>query len=99
MKQGVLKYRIAVSLSTDEHETLCQLASRRGLSISQLVRAAIDQVYHLDEQDPLERWLQNSPEDDEPLTPEEEVAIEEGLAAYRRGDFVSDDELRRELGL
>ena len=27
------------------------------------------------------RLLDNAPEDDEPLTPEEEAAIEEGLAA------------------
>ncbi len=40
-----------------------------------------------------------APYDDEPVTPEEEAAVQEALNAYRRGDVKSLDEVRRELGL
>lgn len=49
--------------------------------------------------DQLDRKLAGAPEDDEPVTPEDEAAIAEGWAAYRRGDVVSDEDLRGELGL
>lgn len=44
--------------------------------------------------DPLARLLDQAPADDEPVTDEEAKAIEEGLAAYRRGEYITDDELR-----
>ena len=37
--------------------------------------------------------------DDEPLTPDEEAAIDEGLDAIERGQIVPQTELRRSLGL
>ena len=43
--------------------------------------------------DPLERGLMLAPLDDEPLSEEDKAAIAEGEAAYRRGDWVSDDDL------
>jgi hypothetical protein len=43
--------------------------------------------------DPLRRSLMLAPLDDEPLTADESAAIEEGEAAYRRGDWVADDDL------
>jgi len=43
--------------------------------------------------DPLERGLMLAPLDDEPLSEEDKAAIAEGEAAYRRGDWVSDDHL------
>jgi hypothetical protein len=43
--------------------------------------------------DPLERSLMLAPADDEPLTEDEAAAISEGEAAYRRGDWVADDDL------
>lgn len=49
--------------------------------------------------DPVLQALMNAPLDDEPETDEERAAIEEGLADLERGDVVSDEELRRELGL
>ena len=49
------------------------------------------------ESDPLMRLLDEAPEDDEPLTPEEEAAIEEGLAEYRRGETRPWEEVRAEL--
>ncbi|CAN5281387.1 hypothetical protein BH23CHL1_BH23CHL1_25580 [soil metagenome] len=49
--------------------------------------------------DPLLRVLYNAPYDDEPETPEERTAVEEAREAIARGECLSDDELRRELGL
>jgi hypothetical protein len=46
--------------------------------------------------DPFYRALMEAPVDDEPLTPEEEAAIEEARAAYRRGDWVSWEEFEQE---
>lgn len=37
--------------------------------------------------------------DDEPLTAEDWAAIREGQEAIRRGDFISLEELEKELGL
>lgn len=49
------------------------------------------------ENDPLLRLLDEAPEDDEPLTLEEEAAIEAGWEAYRRGDYLTAEEAKREL--
>lgn len=49
--------------------------------------------------DPFLRALANAPVDDEPLTPEDEAAIQEGLDAIARGDVVTQSEVRRALGL
>ncbi len=48
--------------------------------------------------DSLLRALANAPEDDEPLTPDDEAAIDEGMDAIARGDMVSSAELRRSPG-
>jgi hypothetical protein len=42
--------------------------------------------------------LANAPEDDEPVTPEEEAAIQEGLDAIARGDVAPQSKVRRALG-
>jgi hypothetical protein len=42
--------------------------------------------------------LLSVPEDDEPLTDEELESIREGRAAYARGEYVTNDELKRRLG-
>ena len=43
--------------------------------------------------------LLNVPDDDEPLTDEELASIREGREAYRRGETIPGDVVRRELGL
>jgi hypothetical protein len=43
--------------------------------------------------------LLNVPEDDEPLTDEDLEAIALGREAYRRGETIAGDVVRRELGL
>lgn len=50
-----------------------------------------------DKRDPLLELLDNAPLDDEPVTPEDEAASREALEAYRRGDFLTADEAKREL--
>jgi len=49
--------------------------------------------------DPVLRALIDAPLDDEPESEEEKAAVAEGLAALARGDVLSDEELRSELGL
>jgi len=49
--------------------------------------------------DPVLRALANAPLDDEPETEEERLAVEEARESLRRGEGVSHEELRRELGL
>ena len=45
------------------------------------------------------RPLAEAPEDDEPLTDEDLAAIEQGRAAYRRGESIPHDIAMREIGL
>jgi hypothetical protein len=50
-------------------------------------------------EDPVLRAAMNAPIDDEPLTPEQIERIRVAEAAADRGDVMSNDEVRRELGL
>ncbi len=49
--------------------------------------------------DPFMRALLNAPESDEPLSEDDQEALEEGRAALAAGDVVTDEELRAELGI
>ncbi len=49
--------------------------------------------------DRVARKLLTAPIDDEPETEEERAAVAEAWDAIRRGDVVSDEDLRRQLGL
>jgi hypothetical protein len=49
--------------------------------------------------DDLLRALAEAPTDDEPSSPEEDRSAREAMAAYRRGEAVGPDELKRDLGL
>ena len=44
-------------------------------------------------------WELSIPEDDEPVTEEELASIREGREAYARGTYVTNDEMKRLLGL
>lgn len=46
----------------------------------------------------LPAFLSNAPADDEPYTEQERAAVEEAYEAIRRGEVLSDAELKRELG-
>jgi hypothetical protein len=48
--------------------------------------------------DPMLLALANAPIDDEPTTPEDIAAIEEERDAYRRGEWVADEDVRSEFG-
>lgn len=47
--------------------------------------------------DPLVAAFLDAPEDDEPLTPEEEAAIQYSREEYRRGEAVPLDQIRHEF--
>ena len=47
--------------------------------------------------DPLLQKLMNAPEDDEPVTPEEAAAIQEGLDALEGGDVYTLEEVKQEF--
>jgi len=49
--------------------------------------------------DPMLGALAGAPGDDEPADAGEDAGAEEALAAYRRGEAVGSEELRRELDL
>jgi hypothetical protein len=49
--------------------------------------------------DPFLRALADAPKDGEPLSPEDEAAIQEGLDAIERREVISQDDLRRALGV
>jgi hypothetical protein len=44
-------------------------------------------------------WILTIPDDDEPVTDEEREAVRAGREAYARGEYVTNDELKRRLGL
>jgi hypothetical protein len=47
--------------------------------------------------DPVLRAFHEAPEDDEPLTPEDEAALDRSRQEYRRGEGVSLDSIRHEF--
>ena len=49
--------------------------------------------------DELLQALADAPTDEEPSSPEEDSSAREATAAYRRGEAIGPDELKRELGL
>jgi len=49
--------------------------------------------------DPVMRMLDNAPEEDEEISPEEEAAAAEGRADIEAGRVVSHEEIKREFGL
>lgn len=49
--------------------------------------------------DPVLRALVSAPQDSEPLTKEEQEALDEALEEMGRGEVVPHDEMRRMLGL
>ncbi|HKG37547.1 MAG TPA: hypothetical protein VKB25_01030 [Conexibacter sp.] len=48
--------------------------------------------------DDFTRWLESRPEDDEPLTPDEQAALAESDADIAAGRTVSFEEIKREFG-
>jgi hypothetical protein len=50
-----------------------------------------------DERDPLAVLLDNAPLDDEPVTPEEEAAVQQAREEIARGETIRLDKLRAEL--
>ena len=63
------------------------------IGTAQRVLEALTALRH----DPFLHMLADAPEDDEPLTAEEEALIEEGRQQLQRGEGRSLEEVRREL--
>jgi hypothetical protein len=53
---------------------------------------------HSTAHDPLLRALSNAPYDDEPVTPEEEALVQVARDEFARGEYLTDEEMWRELG-
>jgi hypothetical protein len=51
------------------------------------------------EADPALRTALLAPYDDEPFTDEDRAAVEAAEAGYRRGEWITNDEMKRQLGL
>ena len=86
-----------LSSQTQELEAIARrLLGRLAAENSTRVRTLLDS---LADDDPVGLSLALSPIDDEPLTPEEAAALDEAYAARQPGDVISDEELRRELGV
>jgi len=68
-------------------ERLSEEEAREALRLLE-ARVAGDRVLEL---------FESAPADDEPLSEGEEAAIDEGRAAYERGEFVSLEQLHDEL--
>jgi hypothetical protein len=60
---------------------------------------ALDLLASCRQRDSLTELLDNAPEDDEPITPEEEALVQEARDEIARGDTISLDDLRAELEL
>lgn len=73
------------------HELVDELSDQEAEAALMIVERRRD--------DPMLRALAAAPLDDEPSTAEEDASAADALAAYRRGDSVSSDELRAELDL
>jgi predicted transcriptional regulator len=76
---------------TDLHRLVDELPDS-AVSLATRLLAAVR-----DEADPLLSLLENAPVDDEPVTPEEEAAIEEALEDVRAGRLVPHEEVWRRL--
>lgn len=60
---------------------------------------AVERMLQRIAEDPVLYAYITAPEDDEPESPGEAQAVAEAYDAIERGDVVTDDEIRRELGL
>ncbi len=78
-------------------ETLHKLVDLLPESEWEAARRVLEE--RLSKHDPVLRAFLNAPEDDEPETEEERADVDEAYEAIARGEVISDEELRRELGL
>jgi len=95
---GVGSFRRLVGAGTiihDHEERLHQLVDE--LSEQETEAALV--IVERRRDDPMLHALASAPIDDEPSDPEEDPSAAEALAAYRRGEGASAEQLRGELGL
>jgi hypothetical protein len=80
------------------------------MTAKEKLRQAVDELSELEaermleiitrrrERDPMIAAFEDAPEDDEPSTPDEDASADEAWAAYKRGEGIPLEEIRRELG-
>ena len=78
-------------------ETLHKLVDRLPEDEWEAVHQILEE--RLAKHDPVLQAFLNAPEDDEPETEEERAAVAEAYESIARGEVISDEELRRRLGL
>ena len=78
-------------------ETLHKLVDRLPEDEWEAVHQILEE--RLAKHDPVLRAFLTAPEDDEPETEEERAAVAEAYDSIARGEVISDEELRRRLGL
>jgi hypothetical protein len=81
-----------VSIKTELHRLVDELPDTEIIPAKRFLEYLRDTRH-----DPVLDSLLLAPDDDEPLTPADDAAIEEAKAAYRRGEYLSSDEAKREL--
>ena len=83
-------------------------ARLRGMTTKERLHKLVDELSELEaddalrilierREDPVIAAFRDAPEDDEPLTAEEEAALERSREEYRRGEGVPLDEIRHEF--
>lgn len=83
-----------VAVAVGERERLCELVALLPDGVIPVAERFLRWLI-VEEADPMARLLAEAPVDDEPVTPEEEAALEEARASVARGEVVSYEEVRR----
>ena len=78
-------------------ETLHKLVDLLPESEWEAARRALEERFS--KHDPVLCAFLNAPEDDEPESEEERAEVEEAYKSIARGEMISDEELKRDLGL
>jgi hypothetical protein len=77
----------------DLHRLVDELPDREVAQAARLLRELAPER----EMDPFLAALAEAEEDDEPFTEEDRAALEEARAEFARGEFLTEDEVRRSL--
>ena len=83
----------------DLHQLINELAESDVPTVRRMLRALAGAQAPALRPHSLGQLLDEAPEEDEELTPEELAHLKEGEEAWRRGEVISLDDLSRELGL
>jgi len=94
VRRGVLNRRATTMTVKERLHRLVDNLPDSEAAVAERVLEALSATTH----GGLPAFLSNAPADDEPYTEQERAAVEEAYESIRRGEVLSDAELRRELG-